>query len=325
MMITSHRVFQTNPFLQALPQVEQHRIASLTVEAAELLTAWSAAYRIVRPVRILPICLSVAAAAPFADLQAIVDTARVSVWIFALDDVFDEGQCTQAELATRAMLYEGILLDRPTPAEDDELAVMLRQVKAGLAGHPLYAPLGTEWALALNGTIRAMLQENEWREAFQQQMLTRLPDYDAYLACGRQSVGGPPHMWAAILTTNDSTAIQQRDYLAWMVEQSSAIIRLANDLQTYERELREGKLNSLQILCQSPQCDRLPAGATIHDASQYVQEQIQQTLDQLEALGQQPRTVTGRPELALVRIAQYVAEFYRRNDFHTAMAQPVPG
>ena len=132
-------------------------------------------------------------------------------------------------------------------------------------------------------------------------------------------------MWAAILTTNDSTATRQRAFLARMVAQSAAIIRLANDLQTYERELAEGKLNSLQILCQSPRCDRLPAGASIHDASRYVQAQIKEMLDRLLALGQQPHTVTGRPELALVRIAQYVAEFYRRNDFHTAMADGVPG
>ena len=325
MILASHPIFKTNPFLQALPEAEQRRIASLTVEAAELLTEWSASFSAVRPVRILPICLSVAAAAPFADLQAIVDTARVSVWIFALDDLFDEGQFSPAELALKAEHYERILLERPVRAADDELATILRQVKASLAEHSLYGQLGTEWAQALNGTIQAMRQENEWAAAFQQNQLAAMPNYDEYLDCGRRSVGGPPHMWAAILTTNDSTAAQQRAFLGRMVDQSAAIIRLANDLQTYERELAEGKLNSLQILCHAPHDDRLPAGASIHDASQYVQAQIEETLDQLLAMGQQPRTVTGRPERALVRIAQYVAEFYRRNDFHTAMGQGVPG
>ena len=142
MILTTHPVFKTNPFLQALPAEEQHRIASLTVEAAELLTEWSKDFGVVRPVRILPICLSVTAAAPFADLQAIIDTARVSIWIFALDDLFDEGQFTPARLALQADHYERILLERPERAADDELATMLRQVKAGLAEHALYGQLG---------------------------------------------------------------------------------------------------------------------------------------------------------------------------------------
>ena len=278
----------------------------------------------VRPVRILPICLSVAAAAPFANLQAIIDTARVSVWIFALDDLFDEMDLPQAELVQHANTFANILRGRPETEPASELSDMLMIVKARLASYPLYEQLGSRWQEALIGTIEAMLQENEWRLEYQEYGAAVLPSSESYLECGRKSVGGPPHMWAAILTANDESAVSHTGKLRTMIDYSSSIVRLANDLQTYERELREGKLNSLIILSNLQSSEGLATNSSLNAARLFVRSQITEFLARLNELNQSPGSESGMAEIAVIRIAQYVAEFYQEHDFHTAMLMATP-
>ena len=323
MRLQSHPIFQQNKFLQRLPSDEQRRISMLAGEAAEFLSAWSGGFSTVRPARIIPICLTVAAAAPFADVQMVIDTARVSVWIFAIDDLFDEADVSQAQLSDCARLFKAILRDQPADIWDDELAQMLMLVKKGLAKYPLYGRLGQQWEEALIGTIEAMLQENQWRLDYQQYGEKTLPDCELYLETGRKSVGGPPHMWAAILTAGDETAISHVNKLSQMVNHSSSVVRLANDLQTYERELVEGKLNSLLILRHSHQQGGLGAQASMRAARDYVQQRMGDHLRSLNVLRRVPGTSSEKSEIAVTRVAQYVAEFYQKNDFHTAMLQPI--
>ena len=323
MRLQSHPIFEKNRFLQRLPSVEQRRVAMLASEASALLSAWAGGFTTIRSVRIVPICLTVAAAAPFADVQTVVDTARVSVWIFALDDLFDEAGLSHQELQERAERYKRILRDQPVDVWRDELAQMLTVVKKGLSRYAMYNRLGQRWEEALIGTIDAMLQENLWRMSYQQDGFRDLPDYEAYVATGRRSVGGPPHMWAAILTTGDPTVVSHVNKLAQMVNHSATVVRLANDMQTYDREVQEGKLNALLILRHYHERGGLSQTAAMEAAREHIQQRIGDHLRSLSGLRRVPGTSSEKAEIAVYRVAQYVAEFYQKNDFHTAMLQPM--
>src|SRR5262245_57718583 len=63
--------------------------------------------------------------------------------------------------------------------------------------------------------------------------------------------GAPPHVWASLITTNDPSTPQHLHLLRPMEQLASTCIRLANDLQSYTKELNEGKINALVILSQS--------------------------------------------------------------------------
>ena len=85
------------PFLTSLGPADRARILDLAARAAERLERWAAHYPVIRAVRIRPLALSVAAAAPFSSVEALVSTARLSLWVFTVDDLFDEGGVSGAE------------------------------------------------------------------------------------------------------------------------------------------------------------------------------------------------------------------------------------
>src|ERR1051325_7597713 len=84
-------------FLDGLDPTEQVHIFDLSAQAARTLHRWAARYPLIRRVRVWPLALSVAAAAPFTTVEALISTARLSLWVFTLDDLFDEESVPQGE------------------------------------------------------------------------------------------------------------------------------------------------------------------------------------------------------------------------------------
>src|SRR3954471_13071525 len=188
-------------FLESLPPDEQVRIFDLSARTSQTLHRWATRYPLIRRVRVWPLSLSVAAGAPFASVEALISTARLSLWVFTLDDLFDEERVPQVELTKRAQRYRA-LAHREIPCPSgDSLATALCELRDDLATYPLFATLGKEWANALCGTIEGMTREYQWRSAFRHDGVASLPTYEEYVAIGRYSIGGPPHMWAALITT----------------------------------------------------------------------------------------------------------------------------
>lgn len=77
-------------FLDAREAAEQVRIFDLSARTAQTLHRWAARYPLIRRVRVWPVALSVAAAAPYSSVEALISTARLNLWVFTLDDLFDE-------------------------------------------------------------------------------------------------------------------------------------------------------------------------------------------------------------------------------------------
>src|SRR5579883_1472713 len=85
-------------FLEKLDSAQQVRIFDLSARMVPTLHRWAARYPLIRRVRVWPLALSVAAAAPFSSVEALVAEARVSLWVFTLDDLFDEERVPEREL-----------------------------------------------------------------------------------------------------------------------------------------------------------------------------------------------------------------------------------
>src|SRR5687767_9925523 len=100
-------------FLEGLPSDEQLRIFDLTVRTTSPLYQWAGRYPLIRRVRVWPLDLSVAAAARFSPVEALVSTARLSLWVFTLDDLFDEEHVPEQELMRRAQRYRAIAFGEP--------------------------------------------------------------------------------------------------------------------------------------------------------------------------------------------------------------------
>jgi hypothetical protein len=275
-----------------------------------------------------PLTLSVAAAAPYSTLEALISTARLSLWVFTLDDLFDEERVPRSELMRRVERYRAIAQGIPQgetgSGTRDTLAAALREIRDDLAGYPLFASLGQVWVDALCGTIDSMLDEYQWRLRRRQSGNDmQLPSYEQYVECGLSSIGGPPHVWAELITTDDPSTPEHIEQLRVMERIASTCIRLANDLQSYQKEVSEGKFNSLVILSRG----LLESEPGLSEAEAYaraearVRAEIAAGIDRLAALERSAGTRTGRPEAAIANIARFVCDFYSQHDYHTFLAQ----
>ena len=304
-------------FLETKPAAEREHIFERSTRVAQRLDQWAGRYPVIRRERVWPLALSVTAAAPFSTVAELFATAIVSLWVFTLDDLFDEGPLSLAELEERSVHYHTIAQGLSPPMAGDPLACALSEVRTALMQHPLFEALEAEWVAALWGTMAGMLQEHRWRSRYQQEGPAMLPTYAEYLACGRYSIGGPPHIWAALITTDDPTTPRHLAHLRSMEQIASTCIRLANDLQSHAKEMAEGKFNALVLLSQRFQSAGSPAEEAHNQALAHVREQIASGLQRLASLQAQRQTQTGHPEAAIADIARFVCEFYTRHDYHT--------
>ena len=310
-------------FLASLDPADQVRIFDLSARTSQTLHRWAARYPLIRRVRVWPLSLSVAAGAPFTSVDALISTARLSLWVFTLDDLFDEERVPQGELMKRALRYRALAHREIVCPTGDSLATALCELRDDLATYPLFGPLGAEWANALCGTIDGMMREYQWRLAYRKGTDSRgtLPSYEEYVATGRYSIGGPPHMWAALITSDDPSTSAHIERLRAMEQLASTCIRLANDLQSYQKEIDEGKINALVILSRELRARGVPQDEAYEQAEARVRADIVAGLDRLTALREAAVTQTGRPEAAIDNIARFVCDFYTHHDYHTFLAQ----
>jgi len=308
-------------FLQARPQAEQLRVFDLTARVSHALRLWAVRYPLIRRVRVWPLALSVAAAAPFASAQTLISTARVSLWVFTLDDIFDEERVPEREMVRRVDRYRALVRGMPTEMGEDSLAVALREIRADLTSYPLFESLGDEWAKALCGTIDGMMCEYRWRAALAADASAPLPSYEEYVANGLYSIGGPPHIWASLITTDDASTPERIDRLRPMERIASTCIRLANDLQSYRKEVAEGNINGLVILGKVFEALGMSPEEAHRRADERVRAHIEDGLSTLAVLQRAVLTGTRRPEATIADIARFVCNFYQAHDYHTFLSQ----
>jgi hypothetical protein len=106
-----------------------------------------------------------------------------------------------------------------------------------------------------------------------------------------------------------------------MEELASTCIRLANDLQSYQKEIDEGKINALVILSRELRAQGVSQEDAYAQAEARVRADIEAGLEQLTRLRDNAVTTTGRPEAAIDNIARFVCDFYTHHDYHTFLAQ----
>jgi hypothetical protein len=116
--------------------------------------------------------------------------------------------------------------------------------------------------------MASMRREFEWnvRLAGRQE----LPTFDTYLMTGSVSIG--MHAVAAVVASyeRDAARAWQRSWVG--IDTAGRIVRLANDLATYPRELAEGKMNALSLILDQP--DRAGIGEAADMVRQNLHELI---------------------------------------------------
>ncbi|MFC3500258.1 terpene synthase family protein [Micromonospora krabiensis] len=234
---------------QLLAAAEQGRICALAAKGQRDLQQCASAYPDLFPPRPFDpalfgnVAMAIAFGAPWCDEAQLRVTNRAVLWGFAVDWQVDYVAKSAEEierLTTRCLA----VADGDAPEPDDHLGRFLAELRDELATAPAFATHRSVWRDELAKVLDAMAREWDWKQAGDG---GTLPDLDTYLdnadnlAC---TVVNVVH-W---IHAGDPATL---DHLDELIEASGVvqrILRLVNDLGTYERDLRWGDLNALLLV-----------------------------------------------------------------------------
>ncbi|AEB46260.1 hypothetical protein VAB18032_25810 [Micromonospora maris AB-18-032] len=226
---------------------EQGRICALAAKGQRDLAKVAAAYPELFPAKPFDatlfgnVAMAIAFGAPWCDVAQLRLTNRAVLWGFAVDWLVDHEARARDEidrLTARCLA----VADGATPEPGDALGGFLAELRDELATVPAFAAHRDRWREETRKVLAAMAREWDWKQNPDQ-----LPSFEEYLdnadnlAC---TVVNVVH-W---IHTADPATLTHLDAMLAASDRVQRILRLVNDLGTYERDLRWGDLNALLLV-----------------------------------------------------------------------------
>ena len=238
---------------------------------------------------------------------------RASMWLFAVDDVYDGSTFSLDELRNITTFLLGDDATAP-PASFSErklaliidLKYMLQELLALLS--PVLSQNERGYGYLMNtigDVLHGMLTETSRKGEAP-------PDIASYLETGRSSVGIPPIFFLTFCCMDNSfSTAHAYAWLDHLFKPFGEAVRLMNDKRSYERELQEQKLNSVAIIRHY---------STSSDSYNYALEQVDILIEErIQQLKQIAATAPGEPYRKFARctlkVSEVTQQFYAIRDF----------
>ncbi len=296
--------------LAAVPVAERGRLLDVARQVTACCDAWLAEHPIVRRPSVTAACALVSTVAmPNLAVAELGLLTRWWLWIFGVDDVFDDGAVPDERVDdwTRRFL-------RDLPADDDPLLAAFGSIHDDLRRYPLYPPLAGRWRAGMAEIVRGMLRERRWSGA---PTSAGEPSYAAYLDNAMTTIAVRPYTVTAAILAGESAAADRFDALDPVIRTAARCFRLANDLRSAAREREEGTLNAVSLLQRGFAARGFRAEAAERAACQQLRETCAADLAYLDAARH-----TAPPALAtLTRFlwahTTFVWNMYQVSDYDT--------
>jgi hypothetical protein len=229
-----------SPYLASLPDTERRHVLELARAAETACEDWLVTYPIVLRPSVTAACSLVSAVAlPTAGPSGVGLLTRWWLWVFGVDDVFDDPDVDDSTVERWASRF---LDDPPTDAADiDRLRAALGSIRRDLSAYPLFARYADRWRTEMTDIVRAMALERRWA--------VRPPStLQAYLDTATTTISVRPYALTACVITGEPAAPASFDTLGPPIRAAARCFRLANDMRSEARERHEGKINALWVL-----------------------------------------------------------------------------
>lgn len=220
------------------------------VKGARAIAEWAKAYpslfsaKPIDDITFNSIACSTAFGSPQLTADELHIVNRTTLWYFGLDWIMDHLATSRAgadDVARRCLAIAG----GDSSAADDELTAFLAEIREELTASPTYSTLHEVWCEQLGRSLTAMAREWSWK--------TRARGGD-----------GPPPTFADYLENADNFGSAWINLSHWIAggdqripahvdalqrasREVQKVLRLLNDLATYERDLSWGDLNVLML------------------------------------------------------------------------------
>ncbi|MET7402171.1 terpene synthase family protein [Dactylosporangium sp. NPDC005572] len=234
---------------------EQGRVSGLAAGGQRDLRAVAAAYPELFPANPFDpavfgtIALATAFGAPWCTREQLRAANLTALWVFAADWRIDY-------LARTADDVDGVVerclstADGAAPDAGDDLSRLLADIRDELAAAPAFAAHRPAWREELRRMLAAMRREWAWKSA------RTLPDLDTYL----DNADNFGSSWVNVshwLVAGEPGALDRLPALTAAGREVQRVLRLVNDLATYDRDVGWGDLNALMLGADRDEVTRL--------------------------------------------------------------------
>ncbi|GAA4076345.1 terpene synthase family protein [Actinomadura miaoliensis] len=228
--------------------VEAGKICALAADCQRDLQEWAASYPELFPARPFDgrlfgtVALANAFGAPWESADRLKIATRASLWVFAADWIVDYTAKTRAEVeaVTRDCMA---VADPRAAAPAIPLARALADLRDELAATPAFGFHRPLWRDQLQRYLTAMSREWGWKAAGRED---GAPTFEEYLD-NADNFGSSLVNVSHWIYTGDSRTLDHLGELWKVSEQVQRILRLLNDLASYERDVSWGDLNALML------------------------------------------------------------------------------
>jgi Terpene synthase family 2, C-terminal metal binding len=235
--------------LAELPPVECGRLCASAAQAQRDLQECTATYpelfprRPFDPALASAIVLANVFCAPWLTADRLRPANRMALWAFAVDWLIDRRASSQREvrdLVDRVLAVGG----GAPPSAGDQLEQFLAEIRDALAEAPAYRRMRPIWLDQLGRTLEAMAREWDWKSARAEGRAG--PSVDEYLD-NADNLGFTLVYVAHWIFTAEPRAPGRIEDLWTAGLAIQRVMRLLNDLCTYDRDVEWGDLNVLML------------------------------------------------------------------------------
>ena len=228
----------TNRFLDALSTTERRELLDRAATVAVSSDAWLWEFPIVKRPSVTAACSLISVVAlPGAGLAELGLLTRWWLWIFGVDDVFDDPAVPEDRIAD----WAGRFTAAADPGDRDRLRAALGSIQRDLARYPLFAPMAERWRAGMAGVVRGMLVERRWSTG-------EPPSFEEYLDTATTTIAVRPYTVTACVLAGEPGAVAAFDALDPLIATAARCFRLANGLRSEARERDEGTVNAVTLL-----------------------------------------------------------------------------
>ncbi|GAA5055463.1 hypothetical protein HNP84_006232 [Thermocatellispora tengchongensis] len=220
---------------------------------------------------------------------------RACLWCFGLDWLVDYAAGSPREVRELVRRCRAVV-DGEAPAPGDDLTRFLADIRDELAAAPAFAALGAAWREEFARMATAMTREAEWKAA------GVVPSYAEYLG-NADNLGFSFVFVSHWIATSGTAEVTGTGDVRRAAQAVQRVIRLLNDLGTYERDLAWGDLNALLL------------GVTREEVTAQVAELAARARDLLAPLRPANREAADYME----RQMDFCAGFYQVSDYWGSM------
>ncbi len=311
------------------------------------LKMWGERYPVFRSTRFRALALTIEAHLADVCREDRALASLVSLWIAAFDELVDEEQVTGIALHRLTDGYKSLARDslgRPAdrgrqrrelnspqlePAK--QLYRALEEIARDVAWYQPDEPLKVYWLSTFERMVDAIVAQRElgtqwYLEIADESESTSflLPvhaavTYQVLMETLLHSIGVPFYLATCFIVYREAALAERLQGLIPIVEACARSVRLANDLQSWQKDVRERNANALvataaDIIRSHPGL----SGAHYQErALRLLGERLKQESAAVLSLLAASPVPSGRAERGMSRLVEFVIAFYEAHDYHT--------